>query len=492
MTDRAGDSAIGGIAISDSVRDGLLRLLEGWIPEPMNVAGVQQMRYGLMDAADLEPVLEVRTDRLLAKLNGPRLEIRAAELRRNASAEQSSQPLFSLGDDFAGVIVEGVPFRGEVVTRLSLGAQLVIEASQWLVGASSPPALWISRIENPIEINYGGNLVIDRHVVGQPFFGHPRHFRFEGVYVYYLVQTGGRKAPAWYLVIDTEGAALNQDVLEREFLILQFVLGRQLRVVELLGVSPNLETIASRSGAGSRLNLVSDWTPPVPINRNNDAYVDEAWTALLFERLATACRDRTEIFRPLVMALDAYLDAMSPHLDANYLRLHVGLEGFASTIARTAGTPPKALVKDKSAWDDWVRTNSDAIRSFANTGFEDLLFGKVMRSGDPASSQAVPDALKLHGLAVTKELQEELRKRNVVVHQGVMTTGDYDADRDLRRIAIVRTLLVALIAKVVGYGGAINGWEIGKHGYPVEPAQWWHVKDSAREAASRTHDCVVD
>ena len=37
----------------------------------------------------------------------------------------------------------------------------------------------------------------------------------------------------------------------------------------------------------------------------------------------------------------------------------------------------------------------------------------------------------------------------------------YDGDRDLRSISLVRTLLIALIAKTVGYAGAINGWEIG-------------------------------
>lgn len=456
----------------------------------MTLASVQAMQYGFMDASDLEPVVEVRTDRLLARLNGALSLIRATELRRKSGAEESSQPLFSLSDDFAGTIVGGVSFRGGRVTRLSVGAQIVIEATEWLVGSGSQPALWISRLENPLDINYGGNLVIERHVVSRPYFGRAQHFRFDGVYVYYLVQTGGRKAPTWHLAIDTTGRALNQDVLEREFLILQFVLGRQLRVVELLGVSQDLETIASRSGAGSRVNLVSSWTPPVPINRNNDAYVDEAWAAVLFERLAAACRDRTEVCRPLVMACDAYLDAMSQGLDANYLRLHVGLEGFASTIARTASATPRALVKDKAAWADWVHTHSGAIRSLANAGFEDLLLGKVMHSADAASSQSVPDALKLHGLALTRELQEELRKRNVVVHQGVMTVGNHDADRDLRRIAIVRTLLVALMAKVAGYGGAINGWETGKAGYAVEPAQWWHVDESAREAASRVYDCV--
>jgi len=44
-------------------------------------------------------------------------------------------------------------------------------------------------------------------------------------------------------------------------------------------------------------------------------------------------------------------------------------------------------------------------------------------------------------------------------------------------------MLVALLAKAVGYGGAINGWEIGRRGWPLEPEGWWSVSEADREQA---------
>jgi hypothetical protein len=51
-------------------------------------------------------------------------------------------------------------------------------------------------------------------------------------------------------------------------------------------------------------------------------------------------------------------------------------------------------------------------------------------------------------------------------------------------------MLVALIAKSVGYDGAINGWEVGPMGYPMEPQDWWCVSEISRRAAARTFRAV--
>jgi hypothetical protein len=51
---------------------------------------------------------------------------------------------------------------------------------------------------------------------------------------------------------------------------------------------------------------------------------------------------------------------------------------------------------------------------------------------------------------------------------------------------MVRTMLVALIAKTVDYQGATNGWEVGRLGPAVEPHAWWVVRDADRQAAQQT------
>jgi hypothetical protein len=65
-----------------------------------------------------------------------------------------------------------------------------------------------------------------------------------------------------------------------------------------------------------------------------------------------------------------------------------------------------------------------------------------------------------------------------------MAPDGYDGDRDLRRVALVRTMLVALVAMVAGYRGAINGWETGPMGYPLEPDEWWSISEDDRQRAS--------
>lgn len=49
----------------------------------------------------------------------------------------------------------------------------------------------------------------------------------------------------------------------------------------------------------------------------------------------------------------------------------------------------------------------------------------------------------------------------------------------------MRTMLVALVAKVVGYEGAILGWtkEDGRP-YDEGDSTWWTVDDEARRAAA--------
>ena len=59
------------------------------------------------------------------------------------------------------------------------------------------------------------------------------------------------------------------------------------------------------------------------------------------------------------------------------------------------------------------------------------------------------------------ELDEE--GRGLIVHAAIMfKESQADVDAYLRKNAIVRTMLVALVAKVVGYQGAIIGWTTGR------------------------------
>ena len=104
-----------------------------------------------------------------------------------------------------------------------------------------------------------------------------------------------------------------------------------------------------------------------------------------------------------------------------------------------------------------------------------------------SSGRVVPSAFLAFEVTLTPEMTIELEGRDVIVHQGIMSPDDFDPKVVQHRVATIRTLLVALIAKTVGYGGAINGWEVGQLGYPMEPHAWWTILEEDRLQALQTH-----
>jgi hypothetical protein len=144
-------------------------------------------------------------------------------------------------------------------------------------------------------------------------------------------------------------------------------------------------------------------------------------------------------------------------------------------------------VKDEAAWKAWVKQHRAEIVAHAREGRENALYSKVVGVYRLSSGRVVASAFEAVGLTLPSDLPEELEGRNTVLHQGMMAPEGYDVPRDLTRVALVRTMLVALLAKTVGYGGAINGWEVGGMGYPVEPDAWWKVDEEQKRLAQRVY-----
>jgi len=459
--------AIGGI---------LLQLVSGWTPAALIPGAIASFRLNEVDFTDMAPQVEVAGDRLVVTLKGAHFNPRLRELLP-----------FPMGASSDGTLADGGTFRGADILRINLAADLTIEMNSWSVLLGDEPSLWVGRVDGSIPVDFGGNLVVERVRDDGLRFGRACHFRLAGTYSYYLVQSGGHDARTWHLVVDTTAGIPGRDALERDFQVLQFVLGRQLRVPLLIGVGAEGQASAMTTGPGTRANLQPHSAPPVPINRDNDNYVDDSWAALMFDRVTSTLVARPETRTALWMAIDSYLDAMGRYLDADYLRLHVGLEAFAYWALRSWGGEEKMLVEDKQAWKKWVEDNSGAIREHATDGLEQTLLDKVRGVYRLSSGRVVPSAFGLHDLTLTKEMKDELKRRDTVIHQGLMSPEGYDVDRDLRSISMVRTLLVALISKAAGYGGAINGWEVGPAGYPVEPSEWWETAEEDRQLARRIY-----
>jgi hypothetical protein len=451
----------------------------------MVFGAVQNLCYRDVDFSELSPQLRLEPDRLIATLGGARLRARMQDLMP-FRLDGQLQGKFADGGTFHGDMVLSVSHRCHA-TPTSVEEGFTIQFGAWTVLHAEAPSLWVGCVEGATRINFGGNLIVERVKAGGYCLGWRGHFCFLGAYSYYLIQSKVDGNTVWHLLVDTGGVGVpDHEVLEREFLLLQFVLGRQLRIPMLLGITADGGTVASTTGTGTRRNLSQQRVAPVPIDRNNDAWVDESWATVFFERVGKAWASRPDWHAAYLTAFDSYLDATTLHLDADYLRLQVALEAFSYSVLRLTNQEERMVVKDKAAWKTWVRGNADAIRALASEGFENTLLQKVIGVYRLSSGRVVPSAFVAYETALLPEMSAELEERNVVVHQGCMAPDGYDVDRELRRIAMIRTMLVALIAKSVGYAGAINGWEVGHLGYLREPETWWTVHEDDRRLAQRT------
>jgi len=94
---------------------------------------------------------------------------------------------------------------------------------------------------------------------------------------------------------------------------------------------------------------------------------------------------------------------------------------------------------------------------------------------------------------VDEAVLDELEKRNIAAHHGTMNKPDvdYDVDRDVERVNILRSLLVALVARACGYDGAIAGWVIGSAaGWKPQPDWWSASPPSTADDARTAFSCV--
>jgi len=453
----------------------LVALAYGWTPPAFEIGPIRELTYNGIDFSELVQHLSIDGDRLTVVLGGAGFHNRMREIAP-----------FPFDAQLAGTLANGSVLHGDMVLRAFRGAGLSFEMGEWTIVRGTAPRFWVGEVEGLRKLRFGGNLSVERVPVDDSLrLGRKCHFLLSGGHTYYLIQT--LREGAWHLVVETDDGIPNRQLLDRDFLLLQFVLGHELHVRSLTGLSADQEVVAAINGIGAKRSASPRPTPPVPIDRNNDSYVDASWAPVLFEKVIAAWRARPQVESAYLMAFSSYLDSMTLYVDADYLRLQVALEAFAYWLLTFANGGERTVVKDKAAWKKWVKDNGSAIRALASEGFEESLFNKVTNVYRLASGRVVPSAFLDQGLTLSEELASEVELRDVVVHQGAMSSPEAGEHDDLRRVAMVRTLLVALIAKSVDYGGAINGWEIGSAGYPKEPdASWWIVreKDSQRARCS--------
>jgi hypothetical protein len=387
------------------------------------------------------------------------------------------------------------PLEGELEGGATFTADLAFldvdraSARYWtLIGAERPARLWVAQVGGGLEaLDALGNLAsFYEEVAPDGTTRTPstnRHHCFVGAYTYYLIAAGG----AWFVVVDTgTSGPPTRERLYPDMLGLQFVLGRAFFFDLLHGLDDNCDVVGLVGGRhgrdhGHRPKVQA----PVPLELSR-----EHWASEFFEAISRTYRERPKL--RLYIALSYYLDGLSSaHVENSYLVLHVALEGFSYWLLGGDERPEPPLV-DKPKWKAWLKLRADEIRGLATAKLGESLLNKIRSIPKRApSSRVVQDAFVSVGLTVTEEMAGELDEegRSLIVHAAIMfKESQADVDAYLRKNAIVRTMLVALVAKVVGYQGAIIGWSHRPgHAYEEPDRAWWPVDQAARAAARRMY-----
>lgn len=372
--------------------------------------------------------------------------------------------------------------------RPQLGFGHVGELSSWnLEGVA--PARWVGELKGFRRDR--GNMKVAR---GRTLFSR-MNSRLEGNYTWHIVRPMGRDDAddADVAVIEptpTGPTSFDHRLLGIDFRALEFTYGVPLQLDTLVALDEPGNVIggAGPGLGGERRRAVSDG--PVPARGS--------WEPVLFRRLAHAI---TEVDLPWGVACGAFLDSSTDStIDGGYLKLQVALEGFATALLKNnlsgkkeAGDKAaRLLVRDKKSWMNWLQEREADLRSFAVD--EDSLTklrGKLQQAIQPPSSATVADALaRLEPpLSVCARVLAELRDRNIPAHHGTMNRPNvaYDIERDIERVDVLRTLLVALVARACGYDGPIAGWERKTPGQWKPVPEWWPSTSpaTAAEAAVR-------
>ena len=344
-----------------------------------------------------------------------------------------------------------------------------IELHHWSWTGAVHPTLWIGQLEGTVPPH--GNLAI-REQTQDGWKLRNDCYRLQGHYAWHLLRT--EKSPARVIVIDAGDATLVEEHVQRDFLALQLAFGGPLRLGRLVGIDEARQPVAAM-GVGTFTRQPGRHRVPVPDDIGHVAI----WVPAFFKALAG--RLSADGLHPLRIPIAAYLDSVSDHLDGAYLKVHVGLEAFAKHLV--AAEPKQLLVKDEALWKSWVKSLKPPIAAHLEDPDKlDTILGKFIAAMHAPTGDLVQRAFS-SAISLPGDVAEEIKKRNYPAHGFMMNSdGSYEVDRDVRRLEMIQTVMMALLALHVGYDGPLKGYDVlddgGRH-----PPPWWSAHASEESAA---------
>lgn len=338
------------------------------------------------------------------------------------------------------------------------GAYAIARLCDWTWKTGCTPVAWVGRLGGS-EIR-SGNLETG---AGTPWRG-------DGL----LLAGGGlrwqlwpaRSAPAGsdassVFVLDASAGDVDHGRILRQLGLLEFVLGSQLRLGQIIGVDEDGRAVAALGIGYDRTHRMARQRCPVPHWRGLGWCREALFQAVADHVEAAGDADFTYLLR------QSYVESLGGNIDVMYLACQVALEAFAKSARKPQANEDLA---PKKAWARWCKEQEPAVRSLAVDGSAaDKLVGKLFQARKRPTTMAVIDFFEEHDRALPMEIVDELRLRNDVAHGLVMSQGvDRNLYEDSRRLEVIQMVMVAALALHVGYRGPITD-QIHITGV----ADWW-------------------
>lgn len=180
------------------------------------------------------------------------------------------------------------------------------------------------------------------------------------------------------------------------------------------------------------------------------------------------------------------------HFDSEFIHNWIAAEGLAKVICsapefgETSGDPP--LVKDWSAWKRWVREHKRDLQELANPADGGRLYSRVVNMAQRDGGK-VERAFRILSLPWKPQMTDVQDVRNPAIHEGVLCEpASREWQQDTKRVGLIKTMLTALLAKIVGYTGPIADREITEFSISgQEVPSWWTVEDKPARVFYRGH-----
>jgi hypothetical protein len=362
--------------------------------------------------------------------------------------------------------------EAELAHMGKLGAKADVELHHWIwtAAADTRPQFWIGRLEGPVPP--GGNLALVERSSNSR--SSQRAFRLQGGVTWYLLNTVPRSK--CIVVVDANGREFSREELIRDVQCLELALGGPVKLECLVGIDAQRATVAARA-VGHMPRASGKHRCPVP----DDVFQADEWMPGFFQLLAKRIHEPNP--EALIIGIVSYLDAETDHLDGAYLKAQVGLEAIAKRLVGE-GTP-EIIVRDEAEWRTWLATLKSVMRQHLSDPKKfDAVYGKFVSAMYAPSGDLVKRAFDHYAVPLPAEQIAEVKKRNYPAHGFLMNSElEYDFDADVRRLEMVQTMIVALLACHVGYSGPIKGYDVEAGGHRPSPT-WWPVTTTKERFAT--------